>query len=160
MVGSVAAEVREARDDELEALAALRWQWVRESSDEPLPELGAYAAEAAAWAREHRDSHVPFAAVEAGEVIGMAWLAIQSRVPSPRAIERRSGDLQSCYVVPEARGRGIGARLADAVLASARERGLEHVTVHASERSIPVYERAGFRSNPRALWAEGAIPER
>ena len=38
--------------------------------------------------------------------------------------------------------------------------GLEHVTVHASERSIPVYERAGFRSNPRALWAEGAIPER
>lgn len=92
--------------------------------------------------------------------MGMAWLAIQARVPSPRAIERRSGDLQRCYVVPEARGRGIGRALADAVLAAARERGLEHVTVHASERSIPVYERAGLRPNHRSLWAERAIPER
>ncbi|SFR97096.1 Ribosomal protein S18 acetylase RimI [Agrococcus baldri] len=160
MVDAAAVTVREARDDELEALAALRWRWVRESTDEALPDLGAYVVEVAGWARQHRGSHVPFAAVEAGEVVGMAWLAIQARVPSPRALERRSGDLQSCYVVPDARGRGIGTMLADAVLASARERGLEHVTVHASPRSIPVYERAGFRSNPRALWAEGAIGER
>jgi GNAT superfamily N-acetyltransferase len=154
------AEVREARDEELEALAALRWRWVRESTDGPLPEIEPYVAAAAAWARQHRDSHVPFAAVIAGELVGMAWLAIQDRVPTPTAIERRSGDVQSCYVVPDARGRGLGTRLADAVLASARERGLEHVTVHASARSIAVYERAGFRGNPRSLWAEGAVPER
>ena len=153
-------EVREAGDAELEALAALRWRWVRESSDEPLPERTAYVADAAAWARAHSATHIPFAAVAAGEVLGMAWLAIQARVPSPRALERSSGDLQSCYVVPDARGRGIGTRLADAVLARARDLGLEHVTVHASPRSIAVYERAGFRANPRSLWAEGAVAER
>ena len=90
----------------------------------------------------------------------VAWLAIQTRVPSPRALERSSGDLQSCYVVPDARGRGIGTRLADAVLTRARDLGLERVTVHASPRSIPVHERAGFRANPRSLWAEGAVAER
>jgi GNAT superfamily N-acetyltransferase len=152
--------VREAKDDEFEALAALRWRWVRESSEEALPDQAVYVAAAAAWAREHRGSHVPFAAVDGDRVVGMAWLAIQSRVPSPRALERASGDLQSCYVVPDARGRGIGTRLADAVLARARELGLEHVTVHASPRSVPVYERAGFRENPRSLWAEGAVAER
>ncbi|WP_026374113.1 GNAT family N-acetyltransferase [Agrococcus lahaulensis] len=153
-------EVRQAADAELESVARLRWQWVRESSEEPLPEPAAYAAEAAAWARAHADSHVPFVAVASGEVVGMAWLAIQARVPSPRAIERRSGDLQSCYVVPEHRGAGLGRRLAEAVLDEARRRGLEHVTVHSSVDAIPVYERAGFRSNPRSLYADGAIPER
>lgn len=153
-------EVRVAADAELEAVAELRWRWVRESGDGPLPERSAYAAEAAAWARAHADSHVPIVAIAGGEVVGMAWLAIQSRVPSPRALERRSGDLQSCYVVPERRAAGIGRRLAEAVLDEARRRGLEHVTVHASRDSIPVYERAGFRANPRSLWAEGAEPER
>ncbi|WP_306232383.1 GNAT family N-acetyltransferase [Agrococcus beijingensis] len=152
--------VREAEDHELEALAALRWRWVRETADEALPEHDAYVTAAAAWARGHRDSHVPFVALVDDEIVGMAWLAVQARVPTPRALDRRSGDLQSCYVVPEARGRGLGTRLADAVLTRARELGLEHVTVHASPRSIRVYERAGFRTNPRALWAEGAVPER
>ncbi|MBO1769888.1 GNAT family N-acetyltransferase [Agrococcus sp. TF02-05] len=152
--------VRQAADAELEAVADLRWRWVREASDEPLPERSAYAAEAAAWARAHGDSHVPLVAVADGEVVGMAWLAIQSRVPSPRALERRSGDLQSCYVVPEHRGAGLGRRLAEGVLDEARRRGLEHVTVHSSVEAIPVYERAGFRANPRSLYADGAIPER
>lgn len=152
--------VRVAADAELEAVAGLRWRWVREESDEPLPEPGAYAAAAAEWARAHTGSHVPIVAIAGGEVVGMAWLAIQSRVPSPRALERRSGDLQSCYVVPEHRGAGLGRRLAAAVLDEARRRGLEHVTVHSSVEAIPVYERAGFRSNPRSLYADGAIPER
>lgn len=153
-------EVRVATDAELESVARLRWRWVRESGDGPLPERDAYAAEAAAWARAHADSHVPLVAVAGDEVVGMAWLAIQARVPTPLALERRSGDLQSCYVVPEHRGAGLGRRLAEAVLAEARRRGLEHVTVHASPDSIPVYERAGFRTNPRSLYADGAEPER
>jgi GNAT superfamily N-acetyltransferase len=154
------AAVRLATDAELEAVARLRWRWVRESGGEVLPARDAYAAAAAAWAREHADSHVPLVAVADGEVVGMAWLAIQARVPSPRALERRSGDLQSCYVVPEHRGAGLGRRLAEAVLEEARRRGLEHVTVHSSVDAIPVYERAGFRANPRSLYADGAIPER
>lgn len=159
----MAVEVRRAADAELEAVALLRWRMTREGggglAGTGSAEAAAHAADAAAWARAHADSHVPIVAVDDGEVVGMAWLAIQARVPAPGALERRSGDLQSCFVVPERRGAGIGRRLAEAVLAEARERGLEHVTVHASRASIPVYERAGFRANDRALYADGAIPE-
>ncbi|GAA3610296.1 GNAT family N-acetyltransferase [Agrococcus terreus] len=144
----MAVEVRRAADAELEAVALLRWRMTREGGGalaaETSAEATAYADEAAAWARAHSDSHVPIVAVADGVVVGMAWLAIQARVP---------------FVVPGRRGAGIGRRLAEAVLAEARERGLEHVTVHASRASIPVYERAGFRANDRALYADGAIPE-
>ncbi|WAC66225.1 GNAT family N-acetyltransferase [Agrococcus sp. SL85] len=158
-----AVEVRRARDAELEAVALLRWRMAHEHGGDveaASEAAAAYAAEAAAWSRAHADSHVPMVAVADGAVIGCAWLAITARVPTPGALERRSGDLQSCFVVPERRGAGIGRRLAEAVLAEARERGLEHVTVHASPASIPVYERAGFRANPRSLHADAAIPER
>lgn len=159
-----AIEVRRARDAELEAVALLRWRMAHERDGDEVGHDAAaargYAQEAAAWARAHAATHVPLVAVDGDEVLGMAWLAIQARVPTPGAIERRSGDLQSCFVVPERRGAGIGRRLAEAVLAEARALGLEHVTVHASAASIPVYERAGFRANPRSLHADAAIDER
>jgi GNAT superfamily N-acetyltransferase len=89
----------------------------------------------------------------------MAWLALSPRVASTHSLDRWSGDLQSCFVLPELRGRGIGGRLVQAVLASAAERGAEHVTVHASPASTTMYERNGFRTSPRLLFADAAIEE-
>jgi len=54
------------------------------------------------------------------------------------------------YVVPELRDRRIGAALLAAVLAVARGLELEHVTVHSSDRAVPLYQRAGFRHE--RLW--------
>jgi GNAT superfamily N-acetyltransferase len=89
-------------------------------------------------------------------VIGMAWLAVVQRVPTPRAPRRASGDLQCVYVVPEARDGGLGGRLIRAVLDGARELGLERVTVHSSPRAIPAYARCGFQESPRLLQARVA----
>lgn len=67
-----------------------------------------------------------------GELIsGMAWLVVLPRVPSPRALQRTSGDLQRVWVIPGERDSGLGGRLIDAILARARL-GLERVTVHSS----------------------------
>ncbi|WDV51641.1 GNAT family N-acetyltransferase [Streptomyces coeruleorubidus] len=89
-------------------------------------------------------------------VIGMAWLAVVQRVPTPRAPRRASGDLQCVYVVPEARDGGLGGRLIRAVLDGDRELGLERVTVHSSPRAIPAYARCGFQESPRLLQARVA----
>lgn len=89
-------------------------------------------------------------------IIGMAWLAVLARVPSPRALRRASGDLQCVYVVPGERDGGLGGQLIDAVLARARELGLERVTVHSSSRAIPAYSRHGFEASPRLLHAHVA----
>jgi GNAT superfamily N-acetyltransferase len=108
--------------------------------------------------RAHSETHVPHVAVTAdGEIVGMAWLALTPRVASTHSLDRWSGDLQSCYVLPERRGAGIGGRLVEAVCATARERGAEHVTVHASAESVRMYARHGFRTSDRLLWADAAL---
>jgi ribosomal protein S18 acetylase RimI-like enzyme len=73
-------------------------------------------------------------------------------VPTPSRLDRRTGDVQSVYVVPEARGAGVGTALLDAVLREARDRELMLVTVHANERAASLYLRSGFRDGQ--LWLE------
>lgn len=48
------------------------------------------------------------------------------------------------YVRPSSRNRGVGAALLDTALAEARRRGYERVVLNPSERSVPLYRRAGF----------------
>lgn len=157
MVENVAdrVEVRVAQDDELEQTVRLRWLWTAER--EGIAAAGAeadYVPHAAAWARTHRDSHVPHVAVLGEQVVGMAWLALTPRVPKVGAISRLSGDLQSCYVLPEHRDHGIGGRLVRAVVATAALRGAEHMTVHTSPGSVGMYARNGFEHEERLLYSE------
>jgi GNAT superfamily N-acetyltransferase len=62
-------------------------------------------------------------------------------------------------VLPEHRDSGVGSRLIETVLALARDAGLERVTVHSSDRAVPVYERAGFASAPVLLQADTAAAQ-
>lgn len=155
-------EVRRAHDHELEDVVSLRWLWTTvDRADSPAMTEAEFVAGAAAWARRHVDTHLPHVAVTcAGLIVGMAWLALTPRVASTHSLDRWSGDLQSCYVLPEFRGQGIGGRLVQTVLESADARGIEHVTVHTSAESPGMYLRNGFRSNPRLLFADAAVTER
>lgn len=149
-------EVRPARPGEWAAVGGLRWDSLAESGGEALEPRDAFSARFAAWAGEHTGSHECFVAVAgdttAGDrVVGMTWLAVVPRVPSARAFERASGDLQCAYVEPARRNVGIGGRLIDAIVSRARERGLERVTVHSSPRAVAVYERHGFAAEGRLL---------
>ncbi|MGX7760275.1 GNAT family N-acetyltransferase [Streptomyces angustmyceticus] len=107
-----------------------------------------------AWARETESSHRCMVMVRDGLVIGMSWLAITQRVPHPSAFERISGDVQCVYVVPDERDRGPGGKLIEAVLAWARDLGLERVTVHSSDWAVSAYSRHGFEVSPRLLQVE------
>ncbi len=93
-------------------------------------------------------THLPFVAEVDDDVVGMAWLAVVERVPSPERRRRHSGDVQSVYVLPQLRDRGIGGALLEAVLAEAGRLRLEHVTVHSSDRAVPLYQRGGFQPDP------------
>jgi GNAT superfamily N-acetyltransferase len=144
-------EVRPARPTEFDAVAGLRWRWVAEEDGRSDDGRHAFVRDFTAWAKENATSHRCLVAVRSGEVLGMAFLAITARVPNPLTFSRASGDLQSMYVVPEARNGGLGGLLVDAVLGLAGELGLERVTVHSSTRAVPAYERHGFELSPRLL---------
>jgi GNAT superfamily N-acetyltransferase len=152
-------EVRPARPEEWAAVGGLRWDSVTEFGGVADDTREVFAERFARWAEAHTDGHECFVAVADGRVVGMTWLAVVPRVPSARAFDRASGDLQCAYVVPGRRGAGIGGRLIDAVVDRARERGLERVTVHSSPRAVPVYERHGFASDGRLLHVHVAHPD-
>ncbi|MGW4873916.1 GNAT family N-acetyltransferase [Streptomyces chartreusis] len=145
---------RPVQAHELAAVAELRWHWVQELYGSSDITLEGFVPRFVAWARETESSHRCMVMARDDVVIGMAWLAITQRVPHPRAFERMSGDVQCTYVVPEERDRGLGGELIEAVLAWARELGLERVTVHSSDRAVPAYSRHGFEVSPRLLQAE------
>ncbi|MFB6845447.1 GNAT family N-acetyltransferase [Streptomyces sp. NPDC056373] len=146
--------IRPARPAELAAVATLRWEWLVENGSDDLGEREDFVRHFVAWAEENAGTHRCMVLVRGDRVIGMAWLAVVQRVPTPRAPRRASGDLQCVYVVPGERDGGLGGRLIRAVLDGARVLGLERVTVHSSTRAVPAYARSGFQESPRLLQAQ------
>ncbi|GIH18574.1 GNAT family N-acetyltransferase [Rugosimonospora africana] len=158
--------VRPAEPEDLAAVAELRWRWARENGTPPVTTREEFVTAFTEWARDNRGSHRCVVAVRGdvvggdvvrdnvvgGDVvIGMAWLATVRRVPHPGSLDRISGDVQCVYVVPEQRNGGLGGRLIEAVLAHARDLGVERATVHSSIRAIPAYRRHGFVQSPQLL---------
>jgi len=142
--------IRRAGTADLSAVAGLRWRWsVQENGAAPVMSREQYDAALVAWAAEHRDSHVGFVAELDGSIVGMTWIAITPRFPTPQSAERRTADLQSVYVVPEARGHGIGSALVRAAIEEAVARGASRAVVHSSDAAIELYARHGFVSSAR-----------
>ena len=110
----------------------------------------------AEWVAAHARTHLPFVAEVDGHVVGAAWLLVAERVPGNESSDRCYGDVQSVMVRQEHRNRGIGAALMAAILAEARARKLEHVTVHSGRRAVDFYLRNGFRQHRQILIWEPA----
>lgn len=146
---------REAVEADIPALARMRSASTVEGGKPLVVDHAEYERRLADWFAAHRATHRPFVAVseESGDAVGMTWLAVQDRVPTPGvAGTRTSADIQSVYVDPAFRGQAIARRLVEYVLAVAAADGVEHVTVHSRARAVPVYERAGFEHSDELLW--------
>ncbi|MEV0716179.1 GNAT family N-acetyltransferase [Asanoa sp. NPDC050611] len=125
-------------------MAGLRWRRLAEERGYTGTDRATFLDAFATWLVDHEATHLPFIAEMDGQVVGMAWLMVAERVPTPAARKRLSGDVQSVLVVPERRNGGVGAALLEEVLAEAARLDLEHVTVHSSDRAVPFYQRVGF----------------
>ncbi|TWD82650.1 ribosomal protein S18 acetylase RimI-like enzyme [Kribbella amoyensis] len=147
--------VRTAQAADLPALTALRWRWARAdevASPEVLREFG---ADLERWMTAQGDASVCQLAVLDGALVGMAWLAVFDRVPNPGDLTRRSGDVQSVFVLPGHRGLGIGRRLMEAICATADARGVRKLTVDSREETVRFYEALGFTSTGTLLQRTG-----
>ena len=103
---------------------------------------------------ERGEQSVCMVASVGGQVVGMAWLAVFHRAPNTGDLVRLSGDVQSVFVLPSHRGRGIGQAMMQALVDEADARGIRRVTVSSSSKARPVYERVGFRVPERLLQRE------
>jgi GNAT superfamily N-acetyltransferase len=140
-----------AGPDDVDELARLLWLFAAPEEQVRQP-VESFAWDLAHWFAAHAGSHAAFLArlPDAGAV-GMAWVALVPRVPRPGVTSRVSGDLQSVFVLPEHRGRGIGTALVRAATEHAERRGARRVTVHSAPMAVPLYERLGFAASRGSL---------
>jgi phosphinothricin acetyltransferase len=99
--------------------------------------------ERAQWLEARGPRHPVLVAESDGAVVGWASL----NVFNPRRAYEHVADL-SLYVEREWRGRGVGRRLLDALVARARELGYHKLVLAAfpwNEAGMRAYRRAGFR---------------
>jgi GNAT superfamily N-acetyltransferase len=114
----------------------------------------AMEASIAGWLRERLDSPVfgGFVAEVDGRVVGSGGIALYDNPPGPGPTAREAY-VMSMFTEPEARGRGVGRAVLDALLDFAREAGgVGRVWLRATEMGLPVYVRAGFE--PRDSYLE------
>jgi GNAT superfamily N-acetyltransferase len=134
--------IRRAGHADLAATVQLRHEWAREEDGEV--EDPDFEENLAAWFGREGSRRITWLAEEGGRPAGMANLAIYERMPRPGRALSRWGYLGNVYVCRAYRNRGIGSQLVRAALAYADQNGFARVVLSPTERSVPLYERAGF----------------
>lgn len=133
--------------NDAERLAELLWDHVDE--DTPLDSAGkaAYILLCSEHIKNRLgiDLHC-WIADDSGLIAAHIYIIITPKIPKPGMLNRVSGRLSSVRTVPEYRNQGVGSALMDKVKTWSRERNLEELAVWPSERSVPFYERAGFKN--------------
>lgn len=143
-------QVEAAGLDDVNDLARLLWLFAA-SHEQAKQDTAGFGDDLAEWWLRQQHTHVAFVARASSGIVGMAWLARVPRVPRPGVTERASGDIQSLFVLPEHRRRGIGTALVAAVCAEAERLGLARLTVQANGCALHLYERAGFAASRTLL---------
>ncbi|HYZ15443.1 MAG TPA: GNAT family N-acetyltransferase [Candidatus Acidoferrum sp.] len=90
------------------------------------------------------ESYVAWIAEEHGHPVGSGALLVHLAIPRPRIVSDREGRVQSVYVEPQARRRGIARAIMAEITAYARSVPLIRLTLHPSEDGRPLYASLGF----------------
>lgn len=143
--------IERAGPQDIRGLARLKWL-DRSGRRPPTGAFDAFVDDFRSWWDAHQSTHSAFVArTDDGVIVGAAWVALLPRVPSPEERDRLSADIQSVFVMPENRDAGVGSALVEAATRHAATAGAARVTVHSSERAVPVYRRLGFDGSPKLL---------
>lgn len=87
---------------------------------------------------------------------GLLW---RDWPPNPDTAEQTRAYLLNVYVQPPHRGQGLARALVQTLLARCAERGVNIVSLHASEAGRPIYEGLGFRTSAEMeLILPGVLP--
>jgi GNAT superfamily N-acetyltransferase len=130
-------QIRQAGDDDVPALVALRQQWTQ-------GEDASFAVRWEEWYRKERDQRVFWLAEIERTPVGTTNLLLFTRMPRPGGPSGGWGYLANMFVVEEHRDKGVGGALLAALLDHARSLRLERIVLSPTTRSIPFYQRAGF----------------
>jgi GNAT superfamily N-acetyltransferase len=144
-----AVTVRQAGAQDLAAIARLR-RLSAEEQDGEQADPG-FAEAFASWFAREMSRRIFWLAEVDGQPVGSMNLMVFDRMPRPGRPPGRWGYLGNAFVLAAQRNQGIGGQLLDVVLGYAAGHRFARVVLSPSERSIPFYYRAGFRSADELL---------
>jgi ribosomal protein S18 acetylase RimI-like enzyme len=117
------------------------YYWKERQPDEGPGPVALYVK---AWGRRGDTAVI---ALDNGFPVGAAWYRLfEARQPGFGFVDERTPEL-AIAVVPNARGKGVGAKLLDTLLARARTEGFGTISLSVDRNNagaIGLYERYGF----------------
>jgi GNAT superfamily N-acetyltransferase len=91
------------------------------------------------------DSYAAFIAEDGGAAIGSGGLLTYLTIPRPGFASDRAGRVQSVYVAPHARRRGVARAIVQHIVDLARRKQLTSLVLHPTEAARALYADFGFR---------------
>jgi len=138
--------IRLASADDLQTVVDLRMAFLREMKPE-VREWGPILEATRRYVAEKLPTgeFMVWFAEERGEVVGTSGLVFFHRPPtSESSLSGAHAYVLNMYTLPEWRGRGIATGLLEHMIEYIKTTPACRISLHASERGRPVYERLGF----------------
>jgi ribosomal protein S18 acetylase RimI-like enzyme len=79
-----------------------------------------------------------------GKPVSSGGAVIDRHPPGPSNLSGQSGYIMNMSTVPAYRRRGLARRMMRTILVWLQDRGIEKITLHASDMGRPLYEQVGF----------------
>lgn len=91
------------------------------------------------------DNHTAFLVYNADDnVIGASAVSYYQVMPTYHNPSGKKAYIMNMYVAPEHRRKGIATKLLDLLIADSKERGIDHITLEATQIGRKLYENYGF----------------
>ena len=87
-----------------------------------------------------------FIAEDDGTTIGSGAILLHLTIPRPGSPSDRGARVQSVYVIPDARRRGVGRAIMQHLIQCAREQNVVSLTLRPSNAARPLYATLGFKT--------------
>jgi GNAT superfamily N-acetyltransferase len=140
---------RKATEDDLEALARLRWAMQAERQADPPSDPATWETYLAAY-RDAFADQISYGGFDAwlaednGHAVSCVILLWWRTPPIFDQLVRRRGMVSSVYTLPAYRRQGISRQLLLILIAEAKELQIRRLVLWASEMGRPMYEGLGF----------------
>ena len=89
-------------------------------------------------------THTAYLVFDGDDFVGAGGVSYYTVMPTYHNPSGRKAYIMNMYVRPQYRRRGIAIKTLDLLVRDARERGVELISLEATDMGKPLYERYGF----------------
>lgn len=92
------------------------------------------------------DSHTAYLVFDGDRFVGAGGISYYTVMPTYHNPSGKKAYIMNMYTAPEYRRRGIAIKTLELLVQDARNRGVTHISLEATDMGRPLYERYGFVS--------------